>query len=81
MCARLTGLFFNELLIGHHLISAIKSSYCELCQTDGKALELLMLAYRNEQSESPAEVQEEPSRKESISEKGKYSSKWNLKSA
>nr|XP_021149578.1 lymphoid-restricted membrane protein isoform X3 [Columba livia]XP_021149579.1 lymphoid-restricted membrane protein isoform X3 [Columba livia]XP_021149580.1 lymphoid-restricted membrane protein isoform X3 [Columba livia]XP_021149581.1 lymphoid-restricted membrane protein isoform X3 [Columba livia]XP_021149582.1 lymphoid-restricted membrane protein isoform X3 [Columba livia] len=36
---------------------------------------------KNEQSESPAEVQEEPSRKESISEKGKYSSKWNLKSA
>ncbi|NXS41842.1 LRMP protein, partial [Balaeniceps rex] len=35
---------------------------------------------KNEQSESPAEVQEEPSRKESISEKGKYSSKWNLES-
>lgn len=48
---------------------------------DGKALELLMLAYRNEQSESPAEVQEEPSKKESISEKGKYSSKWSLESA
>ncbi|XP_072731344.1 inositol 1,4,5-triphosphate receptor associated 2 isoform X1 [Ciconia boyciana] len=36
---------------------------------------------KNEQSESPAEVQEQPSRKESISEKGKYSSKWNLESA
>ncbi|KAM6418443.1 inositol 1,4,5-triphosphate receptor associated 2 isoform 1-T1 [Pluvialis apricaria] len=36
---------------------------------------------KNEQSESPAEVQEEPSRKESISEKGKHSSKWNLESA
>ncbi|KFZ58554.1 Lymphoid-restricted membrane protein, partial [Antrostomus carolinensis] len=36
---------------------------------------------KNEQSESPAEVQEEPSRKESISEKGKCSSKWNLESA
>ncbi|KFQ96987.1 Lymphoid-restricted membrane protein, partial [Nipponia nippon] len=36
---------------------------------------------KNKQSESPAEVQEEPSRKESISEKGKYSSKWNLESA
>ncbi|KFP52631.1 Lymphoid-restricted membrane protein, partial [Cathartes aura] len=36
---------------------------------------------KNEQSESPAEVQEEPSRKESISEKGKFSSKWNLESA
>ncbi|XP_075562207.1 inositol 1,4,5-triphosphate receptor associated 2 isoform X2 [Pelecanus crispus] len=36
---------------------------------------------KNEQSESPAEVQEEPSRKESVSEKGKYSSKWNLESA
>lgn len=47
---------------------------------DGKALELLMLAYRHEQSESPAEVQETPSRKESVSEKGKYSSKWNLES-
>nr|XP_009508805.1 PREDICTED: lymphoid-restricted membrane protein [Phalacrocorax carbo] len=35
---------------------------------------------KNEQSESPTEVQEEPSRKESISEKGKYSSKWNLES-
>ncbi|NXF44392.1 LRMP protein, partial [Oceanites oceanicus] len=35
---------------------------------------------KNEQSESPDEVQEEPSRKESISEKGKYSSKWNLES-
>ncbi|XP_075017098.1 inositol 1,4,5-triphosphate receptor associated 2 isoform X1 [Calonectris borealis] len=35
---------------------------------------------KNEQSESPAEVQEEPSRKESISEKGKCSSKWNLES-
>ncbi|XP_009878074.1 PREDICTED: lymphoid-restricted membrane protein [Charadrius vociferus] len=36
---------------------------------------------KNEQSESPAEVQEEPSRKESVSEKGKLSSKWNLESA
>ncbi|KAM6321282.1 inositol 1,4,5-triphosphate receptor associated 2-like [Aegotheles albertisi] len=35
---------------------------------------------KSEQSESPAEVQEEASRKESISEKGKYSSKWNLES-
>uniref|UniRef100_A0A8D0FZ69 Lymphoid-restricted membrane protein n=1 Tax=Strix occidentalis caurina TaxID=311401 RepID=A0A8D0FZ69_STROC len=35
---------------------------------------------KNEQSESPAEAQEEPSRKESVSEKGKYSSKWNLES-
>ncbi|XP_055566686.1 inositol 1,4,5-triphosphate receptor associated 2 isoform X2 [Falco cherrug] len=35
---------------------------------------------KNEQSESPAEVQEQPSRKESISEKGKYPSKWNLES-
>ncbi|XP_009989170.1 PREDICTED: lymphoid-restricted membrane protein-like [Tauraco erythrolophus] len=35
---------------------------------------------KNEQTESPTEAQEEPSRKESISEKGKYSSKWNLES-
>ncbi|XP_075615054.1 inositol 1,4,5-triphosphate receptor associated 2 isoform X1 [Balearica regulorum gibbericeps] len=35
---------------------------------------------KHEQSESPAEVQETPSRKESVSEKGKYSSKWNLES-
>ncbi|NXA20324.1 LRMP protein, partial [Ibidorhyncha struthersii] len=35
---------------------------------------------KNEESESPAEVQEEPSRKESVSEKGKHSSKWNLES-
>ncbi|KFQ71990.1 Lymphoid-restricted membrane protein, partial [Phaethon lepturus] len=35
---------------------------------------------KNEQLESPAEVQEELSRKESISEKGKCSSKWNLES-
>ncbi|NXA15413.1 LRMP protein, partial [Sapayoa aenigma] len=36
---------------------------------------------RNEQSELPAEVQEQPTRKESVSEKGKYSSKWPLESA
>ncbi|NWW93228.1 LRMP protein, partial [Rhynochetos jubatus] len=36
---------------------------------------------KNEQSEPPAEVQEEPSRKESVSEKGKYPSKWSLESA
>ncbi|XP_069718966.1 inositol 1,4,5-triphosphate receptor associated 2 isoform X1 [Phaenicophaeus curvirostris] len=36
---------------------------------------------KNEQPESPAEVQEPPSRKESTSEKGKHSSKWNLESA
>uniref|UniRef100_A0A8C3K2U2 Lymphoid restricted membrane protein n=1 Tax=Calidris pygmaea TaxID=425635 RepID=A0A8C3K2U2_9CHAR len=36
---------------------------------------------KDEQLESPAEVQEEPPRKESISEKGKHSSKWNLESA
>ncbi|KAM6291016.1 inositol 1,4,5-triphosphate receptor associated 2 [Porphyrio hochstetteri] len=35
---------------------------------------------KNEQSESPAEAQEPPSRKESVSEKGKYSSKWSLES-
>ncbi|XP_010085538.1 PREDICTED: lymphoid-restricted membrane protein [Pterocles gutturalis] len=35
---------------------------------------------KNEQLETPAEVQEQPSRKESISEKGKYSSRWNLES-
>ncbi|KFO86056.1 Lymphoid-restricted membrane protein, partial [Buceros rhinoceros silvestris] len=39
------------------------------------------LETKNEQLESPAEVQGEPSRKESVSEKGKYSSKWNLESA
>lgn len=51
------------------------------CQLfDGKALELL-LAYRNEQLELPAEMQEQLSRKESTSEKGKRPSKWNLKSA
>ncbi|KAJ7399442.1 hypothetical protein BTVI_114940 [Pitangus sulphuratus] len=37
-------------------------------------------ATKNEQSESPAEAQEQPSRKESVSEKGKYSSKWTLES-
>ncbi|XP_017682166.1 PREDICTED: lymphoid-restricted membrane protein isoform X2 [Lepidothrix coronata] len=37
-------------------------------------------APKNEQSESPAEVQEQPTRKESVSEKGKYSSKWMLES-
>ncbi|XP_066175730.1 inositol 1,4,5-triphosphate receptor associated 2 isoform X2 [Sylvia atricapilla] len=31
---------------------------------------------KNEQLESPAEVQEQPTRKESVSEKGKYPSKW-----
>ncbi|KFU87950.1 Lymphoid-restricted membrane protein, partial [Chaetura pelagica] len=36
---------------------------------------------KDEQLELPAEVQEEPSRKESISEKGKHSLKWNLESA
>ncbi|NXE91689.1 LRMP protein, partial [Menura novaehollandiae] len=36
---------------------------------------------KNEQSESPAEVQDQPTRKESVSEKGKYSSKWTLESA
>ncbi|KFP90810.1 Lymphoid-restricted membrane protein, partial [Apaloderma vittatum] len=36
---------------------------------------------KNEQLESPAEVQEPPARKESTSEKGKPSSKWNLESA
>ncbi|NXX10711.1 LRMP protein, partial [Podargus strigoides] len=35
---------------------------------------------KNEQSESPAEAQEPPSRKESVSEKGKHSAKWNLES-
>ncbi|NXT70874.1 LRMP protein, partial [Chaetops frenatus] len=35
---------------------------------------------KNEQSESPAEVQEQPARKESVSEKGKYPSKWTLES-
>ncbi|NWU92972.1 LRMP protein, partial [Upupa epops] len=35
---------------------------------------------KNEQLELSAEVQDEPSRKESVSEKGKYSSKWNLES-
>ncbi|RMC02845.1 hypothetical protein DUI87_20036 [Hirundo rustica rustica] len=35
---------------------------------------------KNEQLESPAEVQEQPTRKESVSEKGKYSSKWTLES-
>ncbi|NXB92168.1 LRMP protein, partial [Vidua chalybeata] len=33
-----------------------------------------------EQLESPAEVQEQPARKESVSEKGKYPSKWTLES-
>ncbi|NXI52874.1 LRMP protein, partial [Chloroceryle aenea] len=36
---------------------------------------------KNEQSESAAEVQEPPSRKESVSGKGKCPSKWNLESA
>ncbi|XP_062348474.1 inositol 1,4,5-triphosphate receptor associated 2 [Cinclus cinclus] len=35
---------------------------------------------KNEQLESPAEVQEQPTRKESISEKGKCPSKWTLES-
>ncbi|KFO65730.1 Lymphoid-restricted membrane protein, partial [Corvus brachyrhynchos] len=35
---------------------------------------------KNEQSELPAEVQEQPTRKESVSEKGKYPSKWTLES-
>ncbi|NXB74215.1 LRMP protein, partial [Donacobius atricapilla] len=35
---------------------------------------------KNEQLESPAEVQEQPTRKESVSEKGKYPSKWTLES-
>ncbi|XP_061864854.1 inositol 1,4,5-triphosphate receptor associated 2 isoform X1 [Colius striatus] len=35
---------------------------------------------KNEQSELPAEVQGAPSRKESIAEKGKHSSKWSLES-
>ncbi|XP_009075291.1 PREDICTED: lymphoid-restricted membrane protein [Acanthisitta chloris] len=36
---------------------------------------------KQEQSELPAEVQEQPTRKESVSEKGKHSSKWTLESA
>ncbi|XP_068046792.1 inositol 1,4,5-triphosphate receptor associated 2 isoform X3 [Anomalospiza imberbis] len=35
---------------------------------------------KNEQLESPAEVQEQPARKESVSEKGKYPPKWTLES-
>lgn len=35
---------------------------------------------KNEQLESPAEVQEQPTRKESVSEKGKYTPKWTLES-
>ncbi|XP_041253100.1 inositol 1,4,5-triphosphate receptor associated 2-like [Onychostruthus taczanowskii] len=35
---------------------------------------------KNEQLESPAEVQEQPTRKESVSEKGKYPPKWSLES-
>lgn len=35
---------------------------------------------KNEQLESPAEVQEQQTRKESVSEKGKYPSKWTLES-
>ncbi|NWU80937.1 LRMP protein, partial [Onychorhynchus coronatus] len=37
-------------------------------------------ATKNDQPESPAEAQEQPTRKESVSEKGKYSSKWTLES-
>ncbi|NWR91604.1 LRMP protein, partial [Furnarius figulus] len=37
-------------------------------------------AARKEQSELPAEVQEQPARKQSVSEKGKYPSKWTLES-
>ncbi|NXR48671.1 LRMP protein, partial [Hippolais icterina] len=33
---------------------------------------------KNEQLELPAEVQEQPTRKESVSEKGKYPAKWTL---
>lgn len=69
------GLVFNELFM-YHLVRAIKPSCCEF----GKALELLILVYRNEQLESPAEVQEQPARKESVSEKGKYPPKWTLES-
>ncbi|XP_005492776.3 inositol 1,4,5-triphosphate receptor associated 2 [Zonotrichia albicollis] len=35
---------------------------------------------KNEQLESPAEVQEQPTRKESVSEKGKHPPKWTLES-
>nr|XP_032602333.2 inositol 1,4,5-triphosphate receptor associated 2 [Taeniopygia guttata] len=35
---------------------------------------------KSEQLESPAEVQEQPTRKESVSEKGKYPPKWTLES-
>ncbi|NXH42277.1 LRMP protein, partial [Dicaeum eximium] len=35
---------------------------------------------KNEQLELPAEVQEQPTRKESVSEKGKYPPKWTLES-
>ncbi|XP_063251529.1 inositol 1,4,5-triphosphate receptor associated 2-like [Prinia subflava] len=35
---------------------------------------------KNEQLESPAEVQEQPTRKESVSEKGKHPSQWTLES-
>ncbi|KAJ7415994.1 lymphoid-restricted membrane protein [Willisornis vidua] len=38
------------------------------------------LAAKNEQAEPPTEVQEQPTRKESVSEKGKCSSKWTLES-
>lgn len=48
---------------------------------DRKALNCCLLAYRNEQLELPAEMQEQLARKESTSEKGKCPSKWNLKSA
>ncbi|NXR10971.1 LRMP protein, partial [Semnornis frantzii] len=36
---------------------------------------------KQEQSESPAEAQEEPSKEESVSERRKQSSKWNLEAA
>ncbi|NXI88262.1 LRMP protein, partial [Rhipidura dahli] len=35
---------------------------------------------KNEQSDLPAEAQEQPTRKESVSEKGKYPPKWTLES-
>ncbi|NXC35310.1 LRMP protein, partial [Campylorhamphus procurvoides] len=37
-------------------------------------------ATKKEEPESPAEAQEQPARKQSVSEKGKYSSKWTLES-
>lgn len=61
--------------------NALRVMSCQITCLMEKLWNSCLLAFRNEQLELPAEMQEQLSRKESTSEKGKCPSKWNLKSA